>query len=330
MAMNGLVNVRKGQPTVGEMHTNVPLTNISSAYIQNQAVFNASRIFPVVPVSERSNIYYVYNKEDFLRDEAKPRAPGSESAGGGFSVTTANYSTLVEAYHKDIDDQLRANADSVLQLDRAATEFVTQKLLMRRERRWLSTFFTTGVWGNDIAAGGLAAGTWDISTSKPLVDVENGKMLIAANTGFMPNTLLIGARVLSKLRDHPAIRDQFKYTSAESIDTAMLARYFGIDRLVVSNAVFSSNPEGVAPTSTSTDFMAGKHALLCYSAPSPALMQPTAGYTFAWTGYLGTEGIRIRRFRMEEIESDRIEGSIAYDFRKVAAEMGVFYNGVIA
>jgi hypothetical protein len=311
------------QPTPGDAHVNGPLTNISVAWIQKSG-FIAEKVFPTVPVQKQSDLYYEYSKDDFLRDEAKPRAPGTESAGGGFGLVTNPYSCLVEAFHKDVDDQLRANADSVLQLDSAATEFVTQKMMIRKEKRWMSKFFTTGVWGTDITPSTL----WSAASSDPQKDVEVGKMAIQAVTGMKPNTLVLGARVLSGLRTNQAIRDQFKYTSADSIDVNMLAGLFDIDRILVAEAVLTSGAEGATGT---TDFIAGKHALLCYSAPSPSLMQPTAGYTFAWSGFTGSiAGVRIKRIRMEHLESDRIEGQTAYDLKKVTGSLGYFFNGAVA
>jgi hypothetical protein len=313
------------QPTPGDVHVNAPLTNISVAYIQKASAFVADKVFPVVSVAKQSDLYYLYNKEDFLRDEAKPRAPGTESAGGGFQLSTAAYAALVEAFHKDVDDQLRANADSVLQLDQAATEFVTQKMLIRRERRWSSTFMGTGVWGTDATPSPL----WSAGSSDPFKDVETGSLKILSETGMKPNTLVFGAQVISALKSNAAIRDQFKYTSAESIDEAMLARYFGVDNVYIMNSVFTSSVEGNA--TQTTGLISPKSALLCYSAPAPSIMTPTAGYTFAWTGLVGSiGGIRIKRFRMEHLESDRIEAQMAYSFNKVAASLGYFLNGAVA
>jgi len=313
------------QPTPGDVHVNGPLTNISVAYVQKASAFVADKVFPVVPVAKQSDLFYLYNKEDFLRDEAKPRAPGTESAGGGFGITTDNYAAIVEAYHKDVDDQTRANADSILQLDTAATEFVTQKLLIRRERRWASRFMTTGVWGTDATPSPL----WSAANSDPFKDVETGSLKILSETGFKPNTLVFGAQVISALKSNAAIRDQFKYTSADSIDEAMLARYFGVDNVYIMNSVYTSSVEG--NSTQTTTLISPKSALLCYSAPAPSIMTPTAGYTFAWTGLVGSSnGIRIKRFRMEHLESDRIEGQMAYDYKKVAAAMGYFINGAVA
>jgi hypothetical protein len=61
-------------------------------------------------------------------------------------------------------------------------------------------------------------------------------------------------------------------------------------------------------------------------------MQPSAGYTFTWNGYLGgnNKGVRIKNFRMEHIASDRIEGEMTYDMKVVAKDLGVFWSSVVA
>lgn len=312
------------QPTAGDVHVNAPLTNISVAYVQDSRFFIADRAFPIVPVEQQSNLYYLFSKEDFLRDEAKVRAPSTESAGGGFNLTTATYSAVVEAFHKDIDDQTRANADSVLSLDSAATKFVTQKLLIRRERKWASKFFVTGVWGTDITPAILWSAAGD-----PMADVEVGKMAILGATGFLPNRLIMGVQVFSALRNNQKVRDQFKYTSADSINEEMLARFLDIDEVLVMRSVYTSTIEGgAAPV---TGFIGGKNALLAYAPPGPSLMEPSAGYTFAWSGYTGAQaGWRIKRFRIEPITSDRIEGEVAYDMKVVAPALGYFFNGCVA
>lgn len=319
-----LINVRKARPTPGDVHVNAPLTNIAVAWWQTQTNYIADQIFPIVPVAKQSDVYYRWNKEELLRDEAQQRAPGTESAGGRFSMTTDNYSARIEAFHKDIDDQLRENADSVLSLDASATRFVAQKLMTRRESRFFSTFFTTGVWATDASP----TTKWENSASTPREDVDAGKIKIQETTGFTPNVLVLGPHVLRALRSNPQVRDQFKYTSADSIDTAMLARFFGVDRVVVPTAIQTTTKEGAATQATT--FFAGKHALLLYAAPSPSLMEPSAGYIFNWTGNTGSlGGMRIKRFRMEPLASDRIEGEMAYDFKVVANELGYMMNAAV-
>ena len=100
------------QPTAGDVHVNRLLGNISTAYIQKQGSFVAEQAFPVVPVDNKSDRYLTYSKEDWLRDEAQERAPGTESAGGSYEVDTEpNFFCRKYAFHKDIDDDTRANQD---------------------------------------------------------------------------------------------------------------------------------------------------------------------------------------------------------------------------
>lgn len=311
-------------PTQGDVHVNKPLTNISVAWIQSQDNYISTKIFPLVPVSNQSDLYYEFDRGDFLRDEAQLRGESSESAGSGFKLSTTPYSCKVEAFHKDIDDKTRANADGALTFDRAATAFVSQKMAIRRERRFATTYFTTGVWGTDITPGTL----WSAAASTPRADVDTGKATVLAATGFEPNTLLVSYAVFLKLRSNPDVRDQFKYVSADSIDEAMLARYFGVKNFYVARAVYNSALEGAAATGVA---MFGKHALLCYIPDAASILSPAAGYTFAWTGYTGSvDGIRIKKFRMENLASDRIEGEMAYDFKVVGSSLGYFFNGCIA
>jgi len=311
------------QPTISQVHVNAPLTNISTAYVQDQKEYISHKVFPLVPVNKQSDIYYEFSRNDFMRDEAKLRAPGTETAGGGFGIAQSTYYSPVYGFHKDIDDQTRANADSVLQLDRAATLFVTQKLMILREKAWLNAFFKTGVWSTDVTPGAL----WS-TTSNPMQDVETGKLAVKGKTGFAPNTLVLGSAVFSALRNNAAVRDQFKYVSAESINVEMLARFFDIERVLVSGAVGATNIEGATDN---TAFLAGKHALLCYSAPAPSLLAPSAGYTFAWNAYVGSiDGLTMAKFRMDPIKSDRLEGELSYAQKLVATELGYFFNGAVA
>ena len=61
-------------------------------------------------------------------------------------------------------------------------------------------------------------------------------------------------------------------------------------------------------------------------------MTPSAGYIFTWKGYLGgnSQGIKIKRFRMEHIASDRVEAEQTYDMKVVSADLGVYLKDAVA
>jgi hypothetical protein len=318
--------VRKYQPTQQDVHVDQMLTNISVAYIQSQSVYISSQVFPVIPVGKQSDKYWTFPKNDWFRDEAKKRADSTESAGGGFTLSSDNYFCDVWAFHKDIGSQTKANADAGVQLERSTVEFVTQRLLLRQERLWVDKYFKTGVWGTD---NGAVPKWSDYLNSDPMIDVENAKEAILSTTGFMPNTLVIGYSVFKALKNHPDIIDRIKYTTAENVTPALLARMFEVERLFISQAIYATNIEG---ETAGYAFTHGKNALLCHVAPSPSILTPSAGYTFAWTGVGGTLGsvVGVDAFDIRKTKSTRYEAEMAFDNKVVAADLGYFFNGVVA
>ena len=146
-------------PSAGDVHVNTPLTNISIAFMQNPAYFVADQVFPNIPVQKQSDRYFVYSRADFNRDTMRKRAPGTESAGGGWRIDSSpSYFADIWALHKDIDDAIRSNADSPLDMDRDSTLFLAGQALINREVNWASNFFTTGVWtGAGVDVTGVAA-----------------------------------------------------------------------------------------------------------------------------------------------------------------------------
>lgn len=310
------------QPTQSEVHVDRVLTNISVAYIQSLDHFIAAKVFPIVPVDKQRDVYYVYTKNDWFRDEAEIRPDATESSGSGYNLGTDSYACDVWAHHKDIGEQARKNSDAPLDPDRDATRFVTQRLLLRREVQWVSDFFTTGVWATD-KTGGTNFTKWsDYGASDPRQDIEEGKQTILGTTGFMPNTLVLGYPVFRWLRNHPDMVDR----DNRSASLEMIQRIFDVERILVAKAVKATNVEG---GTAAYAFTHGKHALLCYSNPAPALLAPSAGYIMSWRGVsegMG-EDIGVTSFYIREKKADRVEGQIAFDDKKVAADMGYFFSG---
>jgi hypothetical protein len=329
-------------PTQSDLHVSQPLTNISIAYMQSSDAYIADKVFPAVPVQKQSDLYWKYLKSEWRRTDVEKRAPSTESPGVGWHVTTDSYYANVYAVHKDIDDQLRANADSNFSLDRDSTNFITNQLLLKRDIDWNNKYFKTGVWARDragVASGptGLQFKQWDQAGSTPIEDVTSEIITFRQNTGYAPNVMVVGAYVLQALRNHAEILDRIKYTERGIVTEDLIASLFGVKKLLVTYATYTTTPEFQNPLTTDSNatyaFMGGgKGALLAYSPERPSLMEPAAGYTFTWNGYLGGngKGVRIKTFRMENIASDRIEGEMTYDMKVVATDMATFWSAAVS
>ncbi len=328
------------QPTVSDVHVDAMLTTLSVAYRQDQSRFVADRVFPVVSVAKQSDRYYTYDRGDFNRDEMALRAPATESAGSGYRIdNTPTYFCNEYALHKDIPDQVIANADAVINPLRDATEFLTLKALLKREKSFVSTYFAGSVWTSDFdgvaAAASWAGGSvlqWNDANSTPIEDIRKAQTTVLERTGFMPNVLVLGKPVYDSLIDHPDLVDRIKYGqtpgSPAIVNRQALAALFEVDRVEVMSAIENTAAEGAT---ASHSFIGGKKALLVYSAPNPGLMTPSGGYTFQWTGmYGGQFGQRILNFRMDELKATRIEIETCYDQKLVAADLGFFFDTVVA
>lgn len=316
------------QPTRGDVHVVRALTNVSVAYLQSAKDFIAGQVFPSVSVVNQSDKYFKFRSKDFRRNTAKSRAPGTESAGGGFGLDTDLYSCEVYAIHKDVADQIRSNTDPAVDLDRAAAEFVTQQLLIQKEANFMASYMVEGVWATDVV-GGTDFTQWNDSNSDPEEDIDVGKANIKRSTGLDANTLVVSFDTHLALKRNPLITDRYKYTSSDSITKEMIARFFEVDRYLVAGASFTSSNEGAG--ADVDEFLAGANAWLGYVPSAPGLLVPSAGYTFTWGSFSGANGgARVKRFRMEHLESDRVEGEFAYDHKVVLPEAGYFFKDVLS
>jgi len=321
-------------PRMTDAHIDRALTNMSVAYIQDAGTFISDKVFPVVPVKRQSDLYFIYNTGDFMRDEATVRGLTSESTGGDYDLSTDSYYCKIYAFHKDVSPQERVNYDDPLDADQDAEIFVSQKMLVRREMQWAANYFASGVWTRQMAGQATADAThlvfWNLGTSTPIEDVTNESIRMASLTGYRPNTMVLSPYVFNALKNHPEVLDRIKYTEKGIVTTALLASLFEMDNVYVAWAVVNSAVKGATDA---VSFIMGKNALLCYSNPNPALRQPSAGYTFAWTGLegAGAFGNRIVRIPMDMLGlgTERIEGEIAFDTKKVADALGSFLYAIV-
>lgn len=332
-------------PTLSDVHVDRPLTTMSVGYVQDMQDFVAGNVFPQIPVTNRSDVYFKYNRGDFFRNNMQKRAPGTPAAAGGYKLTTAQYLSDVWALKKIVDDQIRSNSDSPLQPDRDATYWLTQQALINRDVNWATAYFATSVWGTDVTGVvGVPAGgqfkEWDQSGSTPLDDILTGQLAIKQNTGYWPNTLVLGAQVFVKLLTNAQVIDRLKYGQTAPgpvvVNLTDLEALFKVKRVLVMGGIQTTSAENAtADSDTAGDtfaFIGGKNALLTYAADSPGIFAPSGGYTFNWTGLTGSTaaGMRIKKFRWEVDGADHIEIESAYAFGLVAKAMGYFFSGAIS
>lgn len=327
--------LKKSQPTPGDAHVDFTLSNISLGFLQDPGKFVAGRVFQRVGVQHESNKYFTFDRGMFNRDQIGKRAPNAESDEVGYNISTDNYNAEVYAGHVKVSDQYRSNADNAIRPDTEATQLLSHQMLIRQEVDWASKYFVTGVWTTEVT-GSAAPGAgefefWSADTSDPIQQIEDGKDAVEELTGQEPNILVVDRKGWGRLKNHPAIiarldRGQTPGGAAMAM-LEQMARLMELDEILVARSIRNTAAEGAT---NAHSYIMGDNALLCYRPPTPGLMTPAAGYTFAWEGLEGgAGGVRINRFREPLKKSDRLEIESAWDHKLVSADLGYFFLNVI-
>lgn len=311
-------------PTINDLQLVEPiLTNMLVAYRQDAARFVAGRVFPAVPVGSDSGTFPKLTKKYWFTDGLQVRAPGDPFARVEFGVESDTYKTLQWAADYAIADEQRANSQIPMELERVGVELLAQKSLLRKEIQFAADFMTTGVWGTD----NTTATDWDdFSSGDPVGDLLLASETISNNTGYTPNTLVVGHIVHRALMNHPDILDRIKYVMAAgqaNIQTALLG-VLGIDNYLVARGTYANINESEAFSATA---IIDDDALLCYVNPSAGLFDATAGKTFVWQPG-GGEGT-IYRYRENSRHADILQHKEQWDQKVTASDLGYFFSDIV-
>jgi hypothetical protein len=313
-----------------DLHIDVPLSNISIAFINDDASFIAPQIYPVLPVGKQSDKYFIFDKADWFRVNETRRERKAPPQIVEFSVSSESYfaDNFALAHELAFEDKNGANADAALDIDTSAVNFVMHGLKLDWENRVASQLTST----SNVGSSNTLSGTdqWsDFANSDPFNDVEVGKEAIQSSTGRKANLMVIGQPVVNKLRNHPDIIDRIKYTQTAFIqdgESALLAQAFGVDRVLIGSAVKNTAIEDL---SASMSFIWGKDVLIAHVAPTPGLRTASLGYAFRWT-VPGIPDMIAERHIFQDRHAERIEVGYFQDEKIVASEMGYLIKDAVA
>ena len=312
-------------PTVSDVRQDSALNNLAIAYLPDATTHFAREVFASVDVSKKSGKYGIFDRGDFLRNDAQRRAPGTPAARGGFNTSFGTYTAEEWAYEYVQPDEVRENWDLALDADRAGVAHVMEKLLIAQDAEFASTYLTTGVWDTDLTP----STKWDAASgSDPIGEMRTASRTILQGVGHNANVACIAQDAWDVLQDHADLLDRIKYTEKGIVTTDLLASVLGLEKVVVAAGVYDSAAEG---QTESMAFSATDECLLVYAAQQPTIDTPSAGYIFSWTQFdqvrQGSAGIR--SYREEKIKSTVFGGCAYYDMAVTATGAGYFLNGVL-
>jgi hypothetical protein len=95
-----------------------------------------------------------------------------------------------------------------------------------------TSYGTWTLYNADATARGISTSPsdWGGATANAITDVLNWKRTTANHIGIRPNSAVIGSGVFDRLLTMDSIVDRIQFTTADSVDTDVIARYFGLER----------------------------------------------------------------------------------------------------
>jgi hypothetical protein len=282
-------------PTVRDVHVDTAMTGISIGY--SNAEYIGEQVFPRVPVAHKSDYYYIFSPGAWFRDEVKQRAPGTRAAKADYTISTASYVAIQYAIGHDVPDEVRKNADAVLQPSIEATEFVTDALLRSQERRIAAKVMSSTLWKYGACPSDTSG--WDADTSDPFGDIEAAVNSVVSNVGRLPNTFVTSWDVWRRLRNHPDLLDRIKFTRpGGKVEPSDITNWFGIPKILVGTSLYDSANEGATAALT---YIWGDGVWIGFVPPAPGLRIPASGYLLEF------ETRAVNQYRNDQEHSDTFE-----------------------
>lgn len=253
------------------------LTNVVQGYSNQQFIGDA--LFPAVPVQVSGGQIIEFGKEAFRLYNAR-RAPGSTKRRIEVGYQGKPFALKQDALEGKVPFEWMRDAARVpkINLGTRAVNTVMEALKrgLEHEQAGIALNAANYAAANKVD---LTAAKWSNDANNPTTDIETGREAIRATIGVYPNVLVLSAKAFAAAKNNANVVARFKYTTADSITTAMLANLWNVDKVVVGTATYYDDTAGAFMDIWGTD------AVLAY-VPTVAnsMAEPSYGYTYTMEG----------------------------------------------
>jgi hypothetical protein len=263
-----------------DLHVDQVLTN----YVVGRRPqgYIADQVLPIMPVSKRSNVYYIRNFKEGIQfvSNMDRMAPGAAAKEVNWTVSSNTYYAEKFGLGSYWVTEDQVNADEVLQLDQSTAEMVSDRLMISYEMRVAALFASANV-----ATITHANTAWSNTTgSRPYDDVLQQVENFRVRTTLRPNVAILGENVAQYLRRSDQIRDLLFGDRGGIPTDDQLATLFKVDKFLVPETFV--NTAGPGETQLGSGTLAnvwGDTFKLLYTAPAPGRIIDTWAQGFRWT-----------------------------------------------
>lgn len=305
--------------TVQSVHVNQLLSNLAVRYAPDAAGFVADAVCPRIPVVHESDLYPVFNQEDFYSTTVDDLVPDrAEPKTVDFGHSTARYQTHRRELAWDVTDRERQNADNQLRLETNKQTGVQGLLALRREIR-VAALLRKTTNGGQLTFGAAAAQKWDNTSTtyqQIMAMITIGKAATRTVIGMNPNTIVIPAAVAEGMQTS-AFFQALQYTASTqqlvSDQYPVIPPIISGMRVLIPGMIQNTAAEGLAGSYSD---IWGESVRLLYVAAGLSLDTPSVAYTFQ------SEPPTTRQWREDKRRLDAYATGSTIEERVVGAAAG--------
>lgn len=257
------------------------LSTHARGYRNAQYVY--SRLAPIVDIPNRSMRIIRFGKEDFRKVNTR-RAPGAATGRIQYGYASDPVALPQDSLEAVVPNETGEEAKKVPGFDLAkiSVNRVLNVFQLNLEIEVATKARDAATYGANNKLTLAGDDQWSDPGSDPGAAIDDGKDQIRRMIGLRPNVLMLGPAVAKALSRHPKIKEQFKYTSSDSVTLAMLAQYFQVQEVVSGDAVYL--PDTAADADPASDIW-GKDAILAYvNRDAGDYLSPSYAYTYRLKG----------------------------------------------
>lgn len=327
----------------GAFKPHTALSNMALAYFQSEAKAFAKTIFPICPVSLSSDNYYIFDKEDLLRDNWHRKPAYGKVDPAVLSEHTESYACVVDQMIMGIDrirqtDLTRRQGPATRDPRMQRTRTMAGQANIHQDLLFAEHFFKAGVWGHEESGVDSTAPTegqfikFSNGNSDPVKLIDERATAMEQATGRRPNILALGVNVFNALKLHPGILERVKYGGSTAnpalITENVLSQLFSMEKITVQRSIMNKAKLG---QKADMQFIGDPNSfLLAYATSTPSIDEPSAGYIFTWD-MLGDGNIMpVLNYDGEPgTHSEFIEGLMATDMKKTADDLAMYFMDAV-
>ncbi len=270
---------------------------------QSQRSFIGLQALPVFNVDEQSADYPVIPLEAMLKLPETRRAARGAYNRGDYEFETGTYNCEEHGWEEPVDDVEARLYRRFFDAEEVAVMRAMDVILRNQEKRIADMLLNESNFSvNDVS------NEWDdASNATPRDDVKSGMNSVHSSTGLWPNALIISKSIFDNVMQSDQVTNNINYTrpilyEPMNVQRQLLAQFFGIDQILVGDAIYDSADKGQSFSSSS--IWGTEHGLLARIATNAQnLREPCLGRTFLWTTD-SPSNVVVEEYREEQIRSN--------------------------